>query len=300
MGEPTQSRSVQADICERDLDTNHNFVTYFMNQTSLLSYIVWDVNPEIFTIPFLNHPVRWYGLSWALGFVLSQQIMNYIYKKESRPQTEVDTLVIYMLIAAMVGARLGHVLFYDPVVFLSNPLSILYIWEGGLASHGAGIGVLIALYFFARKTNVKYLWILDRIVIVSALTGGLIRLGNLMNSEMVGLPTTLPWAFIFTSIDDVPRHPAQLYEAIYCLILFAFLFYIWKTKRNEIKNGFFTGWFFIIVFTLRFIDEFFKINQVSFEDGLMFNMGQLLSIPYVIAGIFILLRKEKVRVGVNG
>jgi len=132
----------------------------------MLSYIIWDVNPDIFTIPFLDHPVRWYGVSWAFGFILSQQIMNYIYKKESRSQKEVDTLVIYMLIAAMVGARLGHMLFYDPVVFLNEPLSVLRIWEGGLASHGGGIGVLIALYFFARKTNVKYLWILDRIVIV--------------------------------------------------------------------------------------------------------------------------------------
>ena len=259
----------------------------------MLSYIIWDVNPDIFTIPFLDHPVRWYGVSWAGGFVISQQIMNYIYKKESKPQKEVDTLVIYMLIAAMVGARLGHMIFYDPIVFLSEPLSVLRIWEGGLASHGGGIGVLIALYFFAKKTNVKYLWILDRIVIVSTLTGGLIRLGNLMNSEMVGLPTSLPWAFVFTSVDDIPRHPAQLYEAIYCLILFAFLFYVWKTKRNEIKNGFLTGWFLVIMFTLRFVAEFFKINQVPFEDGLALNMGQILSIPFVVAGVFILLRKEK-------
>ena len=115
-----------------------------------------------------------------------------------------------------------------------------------------------------------------------------------MNSEMVGLPTSLPWAFIFTSIDNVPRHPAQLYEAIYCLILFAFLFHTWSTKRNEIKNGFLTGWFLIIVFTLRFVDEFFKVNQVSFEDGLVLNMGQILSIPFVIAGVLILMRKEKV------
>jgi phosphatidylglycerol:prolipoprotein diacylglycerol transferase len=265
-----------------------------MNQPSMLSYIIWDVNPDIFVIPFLNHPVRWYGLSWALGFVISQQIMAYIYKKESRPAQEVDTLVIYMLIAAMVGARLGHVFFYDPIVFLNEPWSVFRIWEGGLASHGGGAGALIALYFCARKTNVKYLWILDRIVIVSALLGALIRLGNLMNSEMVGLPTTLPWAFIFTSVDDVPRHPAQLYEAIYCLILFAVLFYIWSTKRNEIKDGILAGWFFIILFTLRFIDEFFKINQVSFEDGLVLNMGQMLSIPFIIAGVLILLRKEKV------
>jgi phosphatidylglycerol:prolipoprotein diacylglycerol transferase len=294
VSESPKPGSVQKNICQGDLKLIHYFVTYYMNQPSMLSYIIWDVNPDIFVIPFLNHPVRWYGLSWALGFVISQQIMAYIYKKESRPAQEVDTLVIYMLIAAMVGARLGHVFFYDPIVFLNEPWSVFRIWEGGLASHGGGAGALIALYFFARKTNVKYLWILDRIVIVSALLGALIRLGNLMNSEMVGLPTTLPWAFIFTSVDDVPRHPAQLYEAIYCLILFAVLFYIWSTKRNEIKDGILAGWFFIILFTLRFIDEFFKINQVSFEDGLVLNMGQMLSIPFIIAGVLILLRKEKV------
>lgn len=232
-------------------------------------------------------------MSWACSFLFSQQIMFYIYKKEGRSSQEVETLTIYMIIASMVGARLGHVLFYDPVAFFKEPLSILKIWEGGLASHGGAIGILIALYFFARKTNVKYLWIVDRLVIVSALSACLIRLGNLMNSEMVGLPTTLPWGFVFTSIDDVPRHPAQLYEAIYCFILFVFLFWTWSKKRNELKEGFLTGWFLIILFGLRFIDEFFKINQVSFEEEMVLNMGQLLSIPFVIGGILILLRKNK-------
>jgi len=264
-----------------------------MGFVNFLTYIIWDVDPDIFTIPFLNHPVRWYGLSWALGFLLSQQVMFYIYKKEGRSSQEVETLTIYMIIAAMVGARLGHVLFYDPVNFFAEPLSILKIWEGGLASHGGAMGILIALFFFARKTSVKYLWIVDRLVIISALTACLIRLGNLMNSEMVGLPTTLPWGFVFTSIDDIPRHPAQLYEAIYCFLLFVFLFWMWHSKRNEIKNGFLTGWFLIILFSLRFIDEFFKINQVSFEDELVLNMGQLLSIPFVIAGIVILILSGK-------
>lgn len=261
-----------------------------MGFVNFLTYIIWDVNPDIFVIPFLDHPVRWYGLSWAVGFLFSQQVMFYIYKKEGRPSVEVETLTIYMIISAIVGARLGHVLFYDPVNFFADPLSILKVWEGGLASHGGAMGILIALYFFARKTNVKYLWIVDRLVIVSALTACLIRLGNLMNSEMVGLPTTLPWGFVFTSIDNVPRHPAQLYEAIYCFLLFIFLFWTWNKKRKEIKDGFLTGWFLIILFGLRFVDEFFKINQVSFEDKLVLNMGQLLSIPFVICGIVILIR----------
>ncbi|MBA4055161.1 MAG: prolipoprotein diacylglyceryl transferase, partial [Marivirga sp.] len=175
-----------------------------MGYIDLLSYVIWDINPDIFVIPRINHPVRWYGLSWAFGFIFSQQVMYHIYKKEGKSRDEIDTLTIYMVVAAMVGARLGHVLFYDPIEYFKDPLSILMIWEGGLASHGAGIAVPIALYFFARKTHVNFFWIVDRLVIVSALTGCLIRLGNLMNSEMVGLPTTLPWGFIFTSIDEIP------------------------------------------------------------------------------------------------
>lgn len=261
-----------------------------METISLLSYIVWNVDPDIFVIPYLDHPVRWYGLSWALSFLLSQQIMYYIYKRDGRPREEVDTLTIYMLIAAMGGARLGHVFFYEPAEFLSHPLRIFAVWEGGLASHGGAIGILIALYFFARKTKVKYLWIVDRLVIVSAITGCLIRLGNLMNSEMIGLPTTVPWAFVFTRIDNVPRHPGQLYEAIYCLCLFLFLFWLYYKKGKTLNDGILTGLFLVILFTLRIVDEFFKINQEAFEDGLLLNMGQILSIPFVICGIVILIR----------
>ena len=162
------------------------------------------------------------------------------------------------------------------------------VWEGGLASHGGAIGMFIALYLFARKTRVPYLWILDRVAIVTPLMG-LIRVGNLMNSEIIGTPTTLPWGFIFTSKDNIPRHPAQLYEAIYCLILFSFLFWIWYKQRNSLKTGFLFSWFMIILFSLRFVDEFFKIDQEQFEEGMFLNMGQLLSIPLVLTGIVILL-----------
>jgi prolipoprotein diacylglyceryl transferase len=259
-----------------------------MNPIQNLCYIIWDINPDIFVIPGIDHPVRWYGLSWALGFLVSQQVMYYIYKKEGRPAKEIDTLTIYVVVAAVVGARLGHVLFYDPVNYLQEPLRIFAVWEGGLASHGGALGVLVALYFFAKKTHVNYLWIADRLVIVSALTGWFIRFGNLMNSEMVGTPTTLPWAFIFTKIDNLPRHPAQLYEAMYCLCLFILLFTLWYKYRETMKNGFLFGWFLIILFTLRFVDEFFKINQVAFEDDLILNMGQILSIPFIVTGILIL------------
>jgi phosphatidylglycerol:prolipoprotein diacylglycerol transferase len=260
----------------------------------LSAYIIWNVNPDIFVIPGLDHPVRWYGLSWALGFIISQQIMYFIYKKDGiRPRKDVDDLTIYMLIAGMLGARLGHVLFYDVAEYLKEPWRILAIWEGGLASHGGAVAILIALYFFARKTKVRYLWIVDRLVIVSAFTGGLIRLGNLMNSEMEGTPTDVPWAFVFTRIDNVPRHPAQLYEAIYCFILFGLLFWMWYKKKQTMKDGLLTGLFLIILFGLRVVDEAFKENQVAFEDDMDLNMGQILSIPFVIAGIVILIVSQR-------
>ncbi|HEY3404262.1 MAG TPA: prolipoprotein diacylglyceryl transferase [Ohtaekwangia sp.] len=266
-----------------------------MNASAALSFIIWDVNPEIFNIPLLNHPVRWYGLSWALGFIISQQIMYFIYKKENRPAKEIDDLTLYLIIACILGARLGHVLFYDPVHYFNNPWLIPAVWEGGLASHGGGIGLLVGIYLFTRKTKVNFLWIADRLTIVCALTGALIRLGNLMNSEMIGIPTHLPWGFIFTLVDDIPRHPAQLYEAIHYFILFIVLFRLWYTRREKFQNGFLTGWFFIILFTIRFVDEFFKINQSEFENEMLLNMGQLLSIPFILAGIAILIynRKQK-------
>ncbi|MBL7858675.1 MAG: prolipoprotein diacylglyceryl transferase [Cyclobacteriaceae bacterium] len=261
--------------------------------TATVSYITWSVNPDIFVIPGLNHPVRWYGLCWAVGLILSQMMMNFIYKKEGRSEGEVDTMTLYIVAGTLLGARLGHVLFYDPVHYLQNPLMILAVWEGGLASHGGAIGILISSYLFARKTKVSYLWLLDRLSIVAALTGSFIRVGNLMNSEIVGIPTTLPWGFIFTSIDDVPRHPAQLYEAIYCLFLFVGLFTVWYQYRARIKTGTLVGWFIVILFSLRFVDEFLKIDQVEFEAGMVLNMGQLLSIPFILTGIIILIRSSK-------
>jgi prolipoprotein diacylglyceryl transferase len=215
--------------------------------------------------------------------------MYFIYKKESRPIKEVDTLTIYMVVATIVGARLGHVLFYDPIHYFQNPHKIVMVWEGGLASHGGVIGVLLALYLFTRKANVSYLWVLDRISIVAALIFCMIRLGNLMNSEMIGVPTNLPWGFIFTSKDNTPRHPAQLYEAIHYLISFIILFWVWFRQKGRMKNGFLSSLALIIMFSFRFIDEFFKIDQVEFENGMILNMGQILSLPFILIGILILI-----------
>jgi prolipoprotein diacylglyceryl transferase len=215
--------------------------------------------------------------------------MYFIYKKEGRPIKEVDTLTIYLVAATIVGARLGHVLFYDPVYYFQNPEKIIMTWEGGLASHGGVIGILIAIYLFARKTKLNYLWLLDRISIVAALTFCMIRLGNLMNSEMIGTPTNLPWGFIFTSVDNIPRHPAQLYEAIHYFMSFIALFWVWFRQREKMRNGFLFSWSLIILFSLRFIDEFFKLNQAQFEDGMILNMGQILSIPFILTGIVMLI-----------
>lgn len=260
---------------------------------NFLLYIQWDINPDIFTIPFLDHPVRWYGFSWAVGFLVSQYLMTYIYKKEGRLEKEVDLMTLYIVLGTLLGARLGHVLFYDPVYYFQHPLSILAIWEGGLASHGGGIGIFLSAYLFTRKTQVSYLWFLDRLVIPAAFMGALIRLGNLMNSEMIGIPTDVPWAFIFTAIDDVPRHPAQLYEALYCLVLFCMAVFYWKRNIGKVGEGFMLGWFLILLFTLRFFDEFLKVNQVEFEDSMIFNMGQLLSIPYILIGIVLVVRSSR-------
>jgi prolipoprotein diacylglyceryl transferase len=272
-----------------------------MNLLNALTYITWDVSPDIFTFPYINHPFRWYGLFFALAFLISQLIMNFIYKKEGRSVGEIDTLTMYMVVATIVGARLGHVLFYDPAYYFQNPQKIFAIWEGGLASHGGVIGILIAIYVFARNTKVNYLWALDRISIVAALTFCMIRLGNLMNSEMIGTPTDLPWGFIFTSYDTVPRHPAQLYEAIHYFIWFVVLFWVWYRQRESMKNGFLFSWSLIVLFSLRFVDEFFKMNQAQFEDGMILNMGQILSIPFILTGVVMLISigKKRETISVN-
>ncbi|MEN5055408.1 prolipoprotein diacylglyceryl transferase [Sphingobacterium kitahiroshimense] len=254
-----------------------------------LSYINWSVDPEIFTIPFIDRPVRWYGLLWALGIFLSFWVLSIIFKKENKPLELLEKLSTYIVLGTMIGARLGHVLFYDPVYYFGNPLKIFAIWEGGLASHGGGLGIIIAMYLFCRNTKTNFLWTADRLAIVVPLAGCCIRLGNLMNSEMIGKPSDLPWAFIFSKVDAIPRHPAQLYEAIYCFFLFILLFLLWKYSSMKKIGGNLFALLLILLFSLRFIDEFFKINQEAFEDNMVINMGQILSIPFIVIGIIILI-----------
>lgn len=361
---------------------------------AIFSYIIWNGSPAIFTAG--SFELRWYGLFFALGFLISQQILYYIYRKEGKPESDVDTLTIYMVIATIIGARLGHVIFYQPEIIWQEPWSIILPFEfspfkftglQGLASHGGAIGILFALWLYSRKkkTGQNYFQVLDRIVILVALTGALIRLGNFFNSEIIGLPTESAVGVVFVNPltdalenkrydtqeiiesiayhkndslpvgadgriplsvyvffkPDVPeqearsmveytiknllstrlyeffdagaspfqyeitplsegglaarihtygiaRHPAQLYESISCVFLFLLLFLIWRRYKEKLPTGRLFGIFLIVCFGLRFMYEFLKENQVSFEDALPINMGQILSIPLVLAGILVL------------
>lgn len=260
----------------------------------LLNYINWDVNPDI--VSFWGLTIRYYGVLFASSFFFGYLIMQKIFKNEGLSTELLDKLTMYMAVGTVVGARLGHCLFYQPEYYLSNPLEILKIWHGGLASHGAAIGILIALYYFSKKNKKPYLWILDRIVIVVALAGFFIRMGNLMNSEIYGIETTLPWGFIFVRDGQVvPKHPTQIYEALSYLFIFILLYTIYLKKGKHVKQGLIFSIFLILLFTVRFLIEFIKENQVGFEQGMALNMGQWLSIPFVIIGFYLLYRSLKLK-----
>lgn len=374
---------------------------------NLLNYIIWSPNPEIFpSIDWIE--VRWYGLLFAAGFIISQQIMYHIFKEEGKPQKDVDSLTLWMIISTIIGARLGHVIFYEPMRYLQDPISILKTWEGGLASHGATIGILTAIYLYSnylvdinpfkgrfiwkrqKRKGQSYLWVVDRIVICVAITGALIRFGNFLNAEIIGLPTRSNYGVVFArdavdhleympQIDNVnitkdkqleidengyvpieielefaksvanqavaeqivrtnvktilsnyeyvslhiyeppanaiqfetvqkggrqvvtiktkaiTRHPAQLYESISTFLIFVLLLYLWYRRKEKIPEGLLFGTFLIILFGLRFVYEFVKENQVEFEDTMSLNMGQILSIPLVIIGIWIVFNLNKLQ-----
>lgn len=254
--------------------------------------INWNVSPDIFSIGPIT--IRWYGLLFAMSFIVGYQIMVIIFKRENKSDHDLNDLVWYMILGTVLGARLGHCLFYNPDYYLSHPLEILQIWKGGLASHGAGIGIITALILYARKKKeISFLWVIDRIVITVALSGFFIRLGNLFNSEIIGKPTNGNWGFVFTSVDNIPRHPAQLYEAIAYLLIFIFLLSFYFRVKGKFKNGLLFGIFLVSIFGFRFFVEFLKEIQSPFEQNLFLNLGQLLSIPFVILGIYFLFRKDK-------
>lgn len=346
--------------------------------------IIWDFSPEIF--PNLDFPVlgnvRWYGVLWALSFIIGHYILDKVYKIEGRDVKELDNLFIYTLMGGILGARLGHCLFYQPEIYLSNPLEILKIWEGGLASHGGAFGLIIAFFFFFRKYKLpSFAWLLDRVVIAVALAGALIRFGNYLNSEIIGKPTDSPVAIAFVNsaeqilnnprlyngtiesidykrvdgdtlyhgikapkylmtfsfdgstnskqdhieifghlqnynyegnsddrhfiIDDfapsvtdgsvskevyiIPRHPAQLYESLSCLIIFFILLFLYfKKYQKTLPDGLLIGLFLITTFSFRFLYELIKENQVAKEATMSVNIGQILSFPLIALGMYFL------------
>jgi len=262
----------------------------------MLQYIIWDIDSEIFHIGSFS--VRWYGLLFALGFLIGVQVMTYIFKAEKKPVSDTDSLLIYMVTSTILGARIGHFLFYEPSVLFNNPLEVIVPPYSGLASHGALVGILIGLWLYSRRksslaTGQTFFWVADRIAITVAFAGFCIRLGNLMNSEIVGRPTDVPWAFIFmrnAEYDKVPRHPAQLYESLSCLVLFFLMYWFWNRYKSQTPRGSLLGFFLIWVFSLRFFYEYLKENQVAFENNYALNMGQILSIPAVLLGVFLVYR----------
>jgi phosphatidylglycerol---prolipoprotein diacylglyceryl transferase len=260
-----------------------------------LFVIPWDVDPEIFRIG--SFAVRWYGLLFASSFLFGYIIMDKIFKNEGLGEVVLDRLTIYMAVGTIVGARLGHCLFYEPLYYLKNPFEILFVWHGGLASHGAAIGILISLWLFSRKEKKDYFWILDRIAIVVALSGFLIRMGNLMNSEIYGIETTVPWAFVFLQNNEsAPKHPTQIYEALCYLTFFIILFRMYWSKKGEHIEGLLISLMVFLTFTARFYIEYLKENQVAFEVGMKLKMGQILSIPFIligIAGIYLSVKRNK-------
>lgn len=353
----------------------------------MLQFILWDVSPQIFQAG--GFELRWYGLLFATGFLIGQQILSKWYKKEGKNVKDVEAITIYTVVATVIGARLGHCLFYEPEFYLSIPLEILKVWKGGLASHGAAIGILIGLYLYAKsRADQTYLYVLDRVVILVALGGGFIRMGNLMNSEIIGKQSDVPWALVYShnaenklenyfenfisnaeidridsdiarendllqlrldfkdtinqeyatyfatsemeealnryealakfialdsdanppvlagnnrtivfAIKAIPRHPTQVYESLSYFLIAAFLFFaFYKPANGKPVEGKIFSMFLILLFGIRIVHEFFKENQVDFEEGLQLNLGQSLSIPLVLAGVILyiyVIRKDK-------
>jgi phosphatidylglycerol---prolipoprotein diacylglyceryl transferase len=262
----------------------------------IINAIHWDINPEIFSV--LGFSVRWYGLLFAASFYFGYLLFTRFFKIENVKIEVLDRLTLYMAIGTVLGARLGHCFFYEPGYYLSHPFEIIKIWHGGLASHGAAIGILTALYFFMKKEKCTFLWVVDRIVITVALAGFFIRTGNLMNSEIYGIQTSLPWGFIFERVgESVPKHPTQIYEALSYLFIFVVLYKLYYRYKGKPKEGSLFGLFLILTFTMRFLIEFIKNDQVGFEKSMVLNMGQILSIPFILSGILLLIyifRKKQV------
>lgn len=254
--------------------------------------IHWNPDPEIFRIGSIGP--RWYGLAFVIGFMISEKYVSKILVgKNGYTQDHVSKLFQYCIIGTIVGARLGHCLFYQPDYYLSNPLEILMVWQGGLASHGGFLGVIFAAWLYNKKVKeIDFLWLLDVIAAPALMTGGFIRIGNLFNSEIIGHRTDVPWAFIFERVDSIPRHPAQLYESFGFFIISFVVYYLYSKFSESWPKGRFVGLILTFGMLHRFIVEFFKENQVAFEADMVLNMGQLLSFPMFLLGLFLIFKDK--------
>jgi len=253
-----------------------------------MDFFVWNADPVLASLGPVT--VHWYGALFALAIISGLQMLKYCYIKEKVATESLDDLLMYAVVGIVVGARLGHCFFYDPSYYFSHPLKILAIWEGGLASHGGGLGVILAAYFYQKKYNMSLIWLLDRLAISTALFGFFVRMGNFINSEIIGIPSNVPWAIVFSRIDNLPRHPAQLYEALAYLTLFALLFCAYRFSKIKHYSGALLGSFLVLVFTARFFIETVKIKQAAYSSDLILSTGQLLSIPFFVVGIVLIFR----------
>lgn len=272
---------------------------------NIFTYILWNPGIEAFRIGPLA--LRWYSLCWLIGLTLAYVIVKRLYKEQGIKEELFDPLIIYCFLGIMFGARLGHCLFYEPAHFLGSwqgmvemliPIRFTYdggwIFTGyeGLASHGGTLGLMAALWLYVRRTGLGAWRVLDNIAIATPVTACFIRLGNLMNSEIIGKVTDVPWAFVFERVDMMPRHPGQLYEAMAYAVFFFIGWALYRRHAERVGTGFFFGLCLTLIFTARFFIEYTKDIQVSFEDGMLLNMGQLLSIPFVILGAVCMIRTK--------
>jgi prolipoprotein diacylglyceryl transferase len=248
-----------------------------------MSITVWDMNPVLLSIGPLH--LRWYGLLFASGIFSGLYILRWIYRREGRDVDETDDLLLYAIAGIVVGARLAHCLIYEPSYYLSHPIEILFVWRGGLASHGGLLGMFLATWLFCKKHGISFVWLVSRLTIPGSLFAFFVRMGNFFNSEILGRATDAPWAIIFARYDGIPRHPAQLYEAIAYLLIFTILLLLYMKLDREKTTALLPGIFFTLVFSARFFIEDFKMRQASYATDMAMSVGQLLSIPFILMGI---------------
>ncbi|MDY0360663.1 MAG: prolipoprotein diacylglyceryl transferase [Desulforegulaceae bacterium] len=255
-----------------------------------MDFFVWNTDPILIDFGLLK--IRWYGLFFALAFISGYYLFEQMCRLEKKSDINLDNLLIYIVAGTVVGARLFHCFFYDPQYYLSNPLKIIAVWEGGLASHGGGLGALISLYIYSKKNKEPFFWLVDRLSIPTALAGAFIRTGNFFNSEIAGTKTLVPWAVVFIRNDNIPRHPVQLYEAFSYFVIFLVLLFIYKIRGKNIKSGSLFGIFLVTIFSARIFLEFFKSVQSSYNFDFFLSTGQILSIPFILAGFYLVFRKN--------